>query len=94
MSSYAQQYGQVERERVDLDLPANGQVWPAWGYTTPEGVCIRFIDFLVIGGEWVSGWIYWPEMVRAGLLRCGSIIPGTWGDFPLFVTDAGMKHRK
>jgi hypothetical protein len=80
--------------KVEVNLPAQGLIFPAWGYRLASGkVCLRFIDFIeTTPGNWVSGWVYWPEMARAGLLEVGAIIPGTYGDFPIYITDQAQRE--
>jgi hypothetical protein len=84
----------MEREKITVNLPAHGLTFPAWGFRLDSGkICLRFIDFIETADGWVSGWVYWPEMWQAGLLEPGAIIPGTYGDFPIYITEQALQYR-
>lgn len=40
-----------------------------------------------------GGWLIWPEMVQAGYLTIGKTIPGSYGDYPIFVSDKALTEN-
>jgi len=80
---------------IRLRLPAHGMTFDAWASVCANGrSCLRWVDTIeTAAGQSICGWIYWPEWAAAGLLEDGPIVPGTYGDGPIYVTELGLQYR-
>lgn len=83
----------IERT-LRLALPAEGHTFSAVAVqrrgNRPVLIWVDSVE--VAPTDWISGWVYWPQWMREGLLEDGPIIPGTYGDGPIYVTDRGLEY--